>query len=188
MLTVYRVLPDAKYQKLEPTDSGAFMEWAGVKPRFDGRPIGEEWHSPELYVRHPLLEKPDIWGALGFSHTFAFEEWATDVVQTFLDQAGEQLPLSYENRKLVLLNVTYVLNCLDHKRSRFVANMPHMIDEYVFYADRLDYSLFKIPETRMSEMLCVEGGAAPEAEFKAMVEQHGLRGLRFERIWANHGS
>jgi hypothetical protein len=185
MITVYRVLPDAHYQRFEPVDTEAALKLRRTKWRFDGTTIGKDWRPPEVYVQQPLLLKPDIWGTFAGSHVLAFGDKAADVLQLFLDQAGEQLPLYHEGRKLVLLNVTYVLNCLDARKSKYDPDLPHMIDKYVFQPERLEYSLFKIPETRMSELLAVEGLAAPSDEFKAMVEQEGLTGLQFQKMWSS---
>ncbi len=64
--------------------------------------------------------------------------------------------------------------------------MPDIIDKYVFHGDRLDYSLFKIPETMGGEILTVEGIASPNDEFKPLVEKHGLKGLRLLSHYGPH--
>ena len=77
-----------------------------------------------------------------------------------------------------------MIDCLDKERSEQEPGVPQMIHKYAFRADRLDYSLFKIPETRHGEILTVEGFASPQDEFKPLVEKHGLKGLRFEKLWS----
>lgn len=183
--TVYRVLPEDKYQTLETNDPGESRIWP-----FDGTPIGDKWHAPAVYAPSPNLMEPDIWNCFLHRHVFAFNEKAGHVLQTFLDQAtlptttGEQLALYFRGKKLIVLNVTYVLNCLDSEHSKSASHLrPRWITEYVFIPGRFEYSLFMIPETQGSELLTVEGLAAPEEEFKPMVEKHGLKGLRFEKLW-----
>jgi hypothetical protein len=117
-------------------------------------------------------------------NTFVFEDQAAANVQLCLDQAGQQFKLPFEGRKLIVLNVTYVIDCLDKKKSEQEPGVPQMIHKYVFHADRLDYSLFKIPETRHGQILTVEGLASPNDEFKPLVEKYGLKGLRFEKLWS----
>jgi hypothetical protein len=67
----------------------------------------------------------------------------------------------------------------------FDPDLPFMIDKYEFHADRLDYSLFKIPQTMHGEILTVEGIGSPDEEFKPLVEKYGLKGLRFEELWSS---
>ena len=143
-------------------------------------PVEGKWEKLEVYVRQPTLKKPDIWQ---LANTLALEDKAAAKVQLCLDQAGQQFQLPFAGRKLIVLNVTYVIDCLNKKKSEYDPDLPHMIDKYVFHADRLDYSLFKIPQTQHGEILTVEGLASPDDEFKPLVEQHGLKGLRFEELW-----
>jgi hypothetical protein len=180
MLSVYRVLADLdKYQFVAPDDSKVIADYS-----FDGRRLRDAWKSPEVYVPHPLSAKGDFWGCFWHSEIFAVTLEAAQKVVTFLDQSCETLPLYYQEGKLLICNVINVLNCLDKKNSRHKPGIPDWIDNYVFHPRRFEYSLFKIPETRMSEVLCVEGIAAPGDEFKGRVESLGLTGLRFQRIWA----
>jgi hypothetical protein len=109
---------------------------------------------------------------------------ATDLV-TFIDQSCEGLPLKCDGEDFLVCNVTCVVSALDQKQSSHKEGLPHWIDNYVFHPHRFEYSLFKIPETAMREILCVEGLAAPEAEFKGAVEKHGLKGLNFKQIWTS---
>jgi len=44
-------------------------------------------------------------------------------------------------------------------------------------------TIFKIPQTRQSEVLVVEGLKAPEEEFRYTVEKSGLKGLLFTELW-----
>jgi len=182
MPSVYRLWTDDKFQSLEPADMQAYLQARRKTWKFDGFPIGELWTPLQAYVRRPTLKKPDIWG---IANTVAFEPKAASILQLCLDQAGEQFKLPFEDRNLVLLNVTYVIDCLDKQHSDFDPDLPHIIEHHAFHADRLDYSLFKIPETRASEILTVEGLSSPNEEFKPLVEKYGLKGVRFEEIWSD---
>jgi hypothetical protein len=180
MLTVYRVIPDLdKYQYIMADDVGAMMKF-----RFDGAPIGNNWEAPSSYRANPKKPTPDFWGCFSNLAVFAVIQTAARKVVTFLDQSCEGLPMECDDDKLLLCNVTCVVNGLDTKKSRHKEGMPDWIEEYVFHPHRFEYSLFKIPETAMSEILCVEGLAAPEDEFKGTVEKHGLKGLKFKKIWS----
>lgn len=182
MPTVYRVLSDSNYQKLEPANKDEFLQARKKGWSFDGKSHSHDWEPLEMFVREPMLDKPDIWQVF---KTFAFEQCAVEIVQSCLDQTCEQLKLPFDNRVLIVPNVTYVLNCLDKEHSEYDEDLPHIIDRYVFHEDRLDYSLFKIPETCLNEILTVEGISASENEFKPLVEKHGLKGLKFKPIWTS---
>ena len=181
MPTVYRVLTDDAFQSLEPANMDAYLRARKSSWRYDGVPVADSWQPLEMYVRRPTLKKPDIWGV---ANTLAFEPEAAAVLQLCLDQSAEQLKLPFEGRELIVINITYVLECLNKVASEYDPDLPHMIDEYVFHQDRLDYSLFKIPETRMSEILTVEGLASSEDEFKPLIEKNNLNGIHFRKLFS----
>jgi len=182
MATVYKIWADDDYQALDSVNYEAYSAARKKTWKFDGYPIDGKFEKVEMYVRQPTLKKPDIWE---LANTLAFEDGAAAKVQLCLDQAGQQFKLAFAGRKLVVLNVTYVIDCLDKMLSVYDPDLPHMIDKYVFHEDRLDYSLFKIPETQHAAILTVEGLASPDDEFKPLVEKHGLKGLRFEELWSS---
>jgi hypothetical protein len=181
MLSVYRVVPDLdNCQYIMADDVETVMRF-----RFDGTPIGEnKWGPPAAYRANPKKPKPDFWGCFANLAAYAVTQEAAPKVVTFLDQSCETLPLECDGVRLLVCNVTCVVNALDEKQSRHKEGLPHWIEEYVFHPNRFEYSLFKIPETAMSEILCVEGLVAREDEFKGTVEKHGLKGLKFKKIWS----
>jgi hypothetical protein len=179
MLAVYRVIPDFdNYQYLIPDDARAAMKY-----RYDGNAVQNEWDPPSVYRGNPQKAKPDIWGCMSFGAVMAVTLNAATELVTFLDESCEGLPLECDGEKFLVCNVTCVVSALDQKQSQHKEGLPHWIEEYVFHRHRFEYSLFKIPETAMSEILCVEGLAAPEDEFKGAVEKLGLNGLKFNKIW-----
>jgi len=180
MPTVYKVNFEDGYQDLQSVNYEEFSAARKNTWKFDGKPVKHKFEKVEMYVRQPNLDKPDIWQLM---NTMAFEDDAASKLQLCLDQAGQQFKLPFQGRKLVVLNVTYVIDCLDKKRSDYDPDLPHMIDKYVFHEDRLDYSLFKIPETVYGDILTVEGLASPDDEFKPLIEKYGLKGLRFDEVY-----
>lgn len=181
MPTVYKIWLEDGFQSLEPVSYDAYAAARRNTWKFNGTPVEGKLEKVDLYVREPTLKKPDIWG---LANTLAFEDEVAAKVQLCLDQAGQQFKLRFNNRRLIVLNVTYVIDCLDKKRSEYNPEIPDMIDKYVFHEDRLDYSVFKIPETMHSDILTVEGLASPDDEFKPLIEKHGLKGLRFEELYS----
>ncbi len=150
---------------------------------FDGYSLKDCWKPPRnVYSPYPLMIAGDFWW-FASCNTLAATKKTAELIMPVLAASCELLPLSCNRRKLFALNVTYVVNCLDKKKSRLA--LPHLIVEYAFRPKRLGVSLFKIPETRKMEILCVEGAAAPLDEFKGAVEHYGLTGLRFEKLWSS---
>ncbi len=183
MLSVYRVEPDPDYQSLVPVDAEGLAERLNSIWRFDGSEINaHDWGTPQVRVANAEKAVPDIWSAIR-GNNFAFSHRATRVLQTFLDQSGEQLPLQVGGKHLVFLNVSYVVNCLNKKLSIADADCPGEFKQYVFRPQRLEYPLFKIPETCAWELLVVEGTDDSNHDFKPLVEKHGLKGLRFIKLW-----
>lgn len=184
MTTIYRVLPDVnEFQHFLLNRKKTPMmplSW------FDGTRIGEKWVPPHVYSPHPLMTAGDFWGLDARSNTFAVAPRAEDVIRTFLDQSAELLPFVHESLQFNIVNVTYVVNCLDRENSTYWGNLPSSISKYEFHEERIDeFSLFKIPETRITEILTVEGRGGPETEFKPTVEMHGLKGLKFVKLWSD---
>ena len=186
MPTVYKLWGDGDCQALNTVNFEDYNRESSSKKTgiqtwsFDGTRVRKAWKPLEVYVREPRLIKPEIWPLV---NTFALERDAAVILQLPLDQSCEQLVLPFEGRKLIVMNVTYVLECLDTKKSVFDPDLPHDIDEFVFHADRLDYSLFKIPQNSYMTFT-VEGLASPDDEFKPLVEKHGLKGVRFQKVWS----
>jgi hypothetical protein len=182
MISVYRVIPDLdKYQYVLEDDPQAMMKY-----QFDGSEIGVQWQPPRCYKANPRKPRPDFWGCFMNNSVFAITSEIERKADMFVDQSCETLPFETDDGdKFYLCNVTCVVPALDTKRTRHEEGLPHAIDEYVFLSNRFDYSLFKIPETAMSEVLCVQGRAAPEEEFKGTVEKYGLKGFEFKKLWSS---
>lgn len=152
---------------------------------FDGRPIGKRWRRPAVYCPFPLQKAGAFLGCFHHSELLVATMETAGIIRRFLDESCERLPLRHEGRKLVLMNITYVVDCLDQTKSKHKPKMPDWIEEYAFHLDRIEHSLFKIPQTSLGEIYCVEGLFPPEDDFKATVERHGLTGLRFRKLWSD---
>lgn len=182
MPKVYKIVPDEDCQYLEPADFDAYRKASKTTWRFGGHRVAGKWDPLEVYSREPTLILPDIWGLL---QTFAFEDRAAAKVRKFLDQSCQEFKLPFGGRNLVVANVVYVLDCLDVEKSKFDEDIPEIVDQFAFHVDRIDYPLFKIPQTMHHDILTIEGISSPDDEFKATIEKHGLKGLKFVELWSN---
>lgn len=182
MPTVYRVTPDwALFQSLAVVDPQALQPF-----QFNGEKVKAEWPTPRVRSTNTNLREGDFWGCFGNPSLFALSMIRTREIVSFIDQSCEVLPVTFEDeRDLAICHVTYVLNCLDVPGSRFSPSEPKRLEKYVFKPHRFSRSLFRIPQTRESEILCVEDHVARCGEFKGTIETHRLKGLRFEKLWSN---
>jgi hypothetical protein len=180
MISVYRVVPDFdNYQHLIPDHAAAAMQY-----RYDGTTINDAWKPPSVYRGNPQKPRPDIWGCMSFGAVMAVTLMTATELVKFLDESCECLSLECDGEKFLLCNVTCVVDALDKRKSRHAEGLPHWIEEYAIHPRRFEYSLFKIPETAVGEILCVEGLAGPDDEFKATVEKRGMKGLKFKKLWS----
>lgn len=186
-IQIFRIrLNSNKFQRFLPTDESV---WKTDTLKMDCRPKLAGWAAPEVYIHNPTLESGDFFHLC--SGAFVVNDAAAEQLREILEIAGELLPINYEGHCFSLLNVMECVNCLDAEKTEWVTGKitgaKIRIVRYQFDKRRLtESSLFKIPETAVSEMLCIEGLKAPEDEFKTQVESSGFRGLIFERIWADN--
>jgi hypothetical protein len=181
-MRVYRVRLDVnRYQFfLTERDEDALTLLMDCTPKED------VWVPPPVFVYQPTLQAGDFYQFGG--SLLITSRRATEVLEEFLEMAGELLPLPFGGEVYTVLNVTECINCLDHERTQWrlgplTGERPGP-QQYAFHPDRFSESpLFKIPETRRAEILLVEGFRDPEEEFRYVVMQAGLKGLVFEQLW-----
>src|ERR1035441_5155480 len=177
-MEIFRIrLNSNEFQSFLPADTSI---WRTEALRMDCKPKLAEWKAPEIYIHNPKRERGNFFHLC--SGAFVTDSAATEGLRSVLEMAGELLPLVHKGSPFFLLNVLECVNCLDLQNTTWVTGKTTgariRILEYQFNAQRLSEStLFKIPETAASEVLCVEGLKDPEDEFKAQVEGSGFKGL-----------
>lgn len=156
---------------------------------FDGRPRLAHWKPPGAFVYKPRLKRGNFL-ALGGCSTFVVDATAAEELADLLEKSGELLPLTVNGEQFYVVNVTQCFDVLDHDHTKWKHRSKRSsIDRFAFCADRLSVvsPLFKIPENNRSDILTIEGLKDPQDEFKARVEQKGLKGLKFIEIWSTEG-
>jgi len=155
---------------------------------FTGRPFRRKWRVPTLCVNMPRLPRPDFFN---FSPEFVCNQRVVELAGEPLEMSGELLPVKVEREKgrFFVFNCTNCINALDHKRSKWAAvgAKSKRLVKPAFLPERFgEPTLFKIEEDGATRLYCVERTGDPDdGEFKALVEKHGLTGLRFESIWSD---
>lgn len=180
MPAIFRISRDPQFDVLDPAE---LAEYERAKSdgswSFTGRKFKGDW-SPISLKRAGQGVAPDVWF---FQNTFAMEDQAAAGLQLFAEQSGDIRMASVDGRRLTFVHVTYALNCLNAARTEWDRSVePPRIKRYAFHHSRVDWSLFKIPETHQTEILTVQGLAGPREEFKSVYEAEGLTGLVFEEL------
>jgi hypothetical protein len=181
-MKVYRLRSDVNHYRYFLPE----REEDALALEMDCTPKEETWVPPPVFIYEPMLKAGDFYQFEGSKLITTLR--ATEVLEEFLEMAGELLPLPYGGEVYTVLNVLECINCLDHERTqwRLGPDTGEKLGprQYAFHPDRFSESpLFKIPETCRSQILLVEGLRDPEEEFRYVVENAGLNGLVFEELW-----
>lgn len=148
----------------------------------DCAPKRSHWVSPEVYIYEPLHRVGSLYNFGGGMPIFSAA--ATEILRTYLEMAGELLPIYHEGKEYTALNVLECINCLDKSKSTLVMSGEYLyrIERYVFYPDRFSESpIFKIPETYRSETLVLERDDWPD--LPSYLIEKGLEGVILEELW-----
>lgn len=157
---------------------------------FRGVPFNK-WKRQTFYIEKPLYPKPNFFHVgVGI---FVCDEKARELAAEPLEMSGEFLPIKVEGEKgkFWIFNCTNCINVVDAKKSKWRKFGPgpddRMMERPAFFGSRFgEERVFKIPEDRATLVYCVEfTGDADDGEFKAVVEDSGLTGLKFELVWTN---
>ncbi len=193
MVNIYRIRLDVNnYQALYVDDD----KWHGDVLSlftFDGMPRISNWAAPPVFILDPKLKRGNFLSfQLMGGGAFIADAKAVSATQEFFEMAGEMLPLPYEDEMFQVINITECINVLDQKGTKWHVHEKSgtkiYIESYAFHPRRFtESSLFKIPETCKTHIYTLERCGDPECEFKARVEQAGLTGLIFEKVWSDEG-
>jgi hypothetical protein len=183
-MKVYRIQTDVnRFQYFLPE-----REEDALSLLMDCTPIQTTWQAPPIFIYKPRLIAGDFYSFSG--GTLITSPRASEALATFLEMAGEVLPLPYKTTIFTLLNVTECIDCLDHDRSEWLVDEATGVrllpTKYVFHPERFSTSrLFKIPETCRGEILVVDRDQGDEEEFLGVVRQEQLQGLEVTELWSD---
>ncbi len=148
------------------------------------------WKEIELFVFNPSAPRPDFFG-LALEHVCNAR--AHELVGNILSQSGELLPLKVKGEAGMhyLYNCTTVIDVLNADDAIWRYNKEEKtagIAVPSFHGERIGKkTLFKAQGLwSLSRLFCAEHtGDHRDGEFKALVEHHGLNGLRFDLLWSD---
>ena len=182
-VTVFRVERDPRFTPLVPVNQSLFDSERNKSWKFDGsRDHHQEWVELEMQPGATDL-RPDIWevvpGVFAMENKAAYELCSS----TEETQEGYMHYLACEKRKLAVINSTHCVDCLDQSSCIVSTGDVASGTSYIFDGNRLDISLFKIPETRERELYALSG-LDPENDFVTLVEKHRFTGVQFVELWS----
>lgn len=144
---------------------------------FQGTPVGSAWTPLAIELSSTGL--PGDFPSLGGT-PLVFSQRAVRILWPLIAHCVEVLPVTCSTEALAIVNVTKVLDCLDHSQShlkRFSDGQRIMrVEKYVFRKPCIDQAhIFKIPEQIRNRHYVSD-------IFKATVEGNNLRGMLFHQI------
>lgn len=180
-ISVYRIVRDSAYKKLRPKDESEFNEERSKSWSFDASREGHKsWASLEMIPSNEGLKEPDIWEIV--PGAFAIEEQVYDELYSSVEETQPLVRYLYlDGRKLAVINSTLCLDCLIESKSKFGNDLTNVV-EYFFDGKQLAISLFKIPQTKRTELYTLEGFEQSK-DFKTLVEKFRFTGIKFEFLW-----
>ena len=184
-MQVYKIKLDTSFQRFIPIDEAV---WSTGLLKMDCHKKLSDWQGLDVYNFNPKRKRGD------FSHLcsggFVVEPRVYRLLQTPFEIAAEALPIRCDGEELLLINIIECVNALNVDESRFKINSDETINrcfpiEYVFHSRRMTQSsLFKIPESSLTEIFYVSDMVEEEEDFKLVTEQQKLSGIRFELVWS----
>jgi hypothetical protein len=180
---VYRVIRDQSFNVLEPVKADDFQIQRLKSWRFDAsKEHHDSWVELELRPASTGLPSPDIWevapGVIALEHS-AYYELCSSAEET---QEGYMHFAYCEGRRLAIVNSTYCVDALVKSQSVLDADHSKILI-YAFDGTKLDISLFKIPETKETELLALDA-FDEDNDFKTLVALHSFTGVQFEHLWS----
>ena len=146
---------------------------------FQGERLGATWKEPAAHL-NPAQPRASVVDFPFFEHgalLCSINAW--NILQPYLQEEVELLPVDVEGYNYVLLNPIRVIDCLDRQQSKFTIYKTGRVIEvqhYVFQQEKLNGAyLFKTPELKRTDIYATEA-------LREAVEHHKLIGLDFRNL------
>jgi hypothetical protein len=179
-LKVYKAIPVEGFEWVLPVVSEDSR-----RLRFDGTRRAEHWlpvNVARLRVWEDgrLLQAGDFPSGCGF----VVSQAAKELLGSYMEDAGELLPLNCPDGEFWTLNVTRLVDALDEDNSKVLrsseTNRILMIHQHCFRSENLGPEIFKLSHTPRGLIYFTE-------TFVKRVNATGLKGANFKLVWAADG-
>ena len=145
-----------------------------------------QYNDISWYIHNPKDVKGNFY--TGITGALVFDQIVYDSeLFTFFEMAGEIMPIHLETgEELYALNVLECVNMLDKENSvydYYDDGSKGRILKYSFHKNRLsESSIFKIPETSRTQVLCYSDVHYKDDEFFYMYNELNFTGLVFKEL------
>lgn len=149
---------------------------------FWGIPKLPHWNPPKVKMTRMEGSEFDI--SLFLTAGLLLTPKALEALSPVLQKSKlELLSLPCGDQQFTIVNIIELVDCLKRPESCLFNEGAGSAERYVFKGEMINKPLFKIPETCTGSILVPEWIGDPSCEFKAAVEFHGLKGVRFDLLW-----
>ncbi len=168
---------EERYDGLKPKDDYTYEEMMS----FDGRSHKEDWICRKVVPNVNPKKNPKFGDRSSCMGVLVFSEKAIEKLYDVMKDDIEILALDCDYGTFSLINVTTVLEALDHENSKMDffegTNQIMYIEKYAFFEDRIKgHNIFRIIEQKASRIFVTD-------KFVQTVKQNKLKGFRFSLVW-----
>lgn len=148
---------------------------------FDGRSKKDQW-IPRTFVKLEPEKKLPLSNAPGFlAHIPIFDKKSVDLLNGYLKDAVEILPIQSKDGEFYIINVINVLDCIDYEKSmyRTFPNSDRIMafQSYAFKEEMLQgVNIFKIKDEPRRSAFITD-------DFRNCVLENKLVGFKFQLVW-----
>ena len=189
MVTIYKICPDYEGYSLASTDTDAFLsQYSRLRAL---QRLRSEWKKLTFYVHDPVWTKEmDFYHLSTGIVAFRQRVYESNLGEQ-LDRCGDVLPAVREDNgeEFYVLNPLACFNCLNRAMTKLRTTPDGktvvQIFNYAFHPNRIGgESVFRIPETHLTELYASSGVISPDEEFYHQYQANGFSGLKFNKLWA----
>ena len=166
-----------RYDSLTPADGYTYEEMMS----FDGRSHKNDWTCRKVVPNINPKKNPKFSDYSECMGVLVFSQKAIEKLYDLIKDDVEILPLECDYGDFSLINVTTVLDAIDHEKSeyKYIDGTKQIMyfKKYVFLEEVIKgYDIFKITDRRTSHVFVSD-------RFVQTVERSKLKGFRFELAW-----
>ena len=166
-----------RYDSLRPENGYTYEEMMS----FDGRSHKNDWTCRKVEPNINPKKNPKFGDRSECMGVLVFSQKAIEKLYDLIKDDVEILPLECDYGEFSLINVTTVLDAIDHENSKYEyiegTNKIMYFEKYAFLEDVVKgHDIFKITDKRGSFVFVSD-------EFVQTVKRSKLKGFRFELAW-----
>lgn len=166
-----------RYDSLRPENGYTYEEMMS----FDGRSHKDDWTPRKVVPNINPKKNPKFGDYSSCMGTLVFSQRAIEKLYDLIKDDVEILPLECDYGEFSIINVTTILDAIDHENSEYEyiegTRKIMYFKKYVFFEDVVKgHDIFTITDKKGTYFFVSDG-------FVQTVERSKLKGFRFELAW-----